>query len=142
MSMKDAEMHMFSLVGTAAASAILFVGIVWFVDKAEAEPPILAERQVIEATIAYKKTAQKQPQKERDQPDVVKPVGVSHDENKKVEPKKEEKKKDAKVDPKDPFKGIRRPDEEAGKPTTKPDGDFNGSERGFAPTSKGEIGRA
>src|SRR5262249_2517104 len=82
---------------------------------------------------------QKQPQKKFDQPDVVKPVGVSHDENKKVEEKKEEKKpKDPKVDTKDPFKGIRRPDEESGQTTTQPGGDFNGSEKGFAPERKGD----
>ena len=138
MSMRDAEMHVFSLVGAAGVSAFLFVGILWFTDaRIEDTGPVL-KQQVIEAKLAYKKTTQKQPQKEFDQPDVVKPVGVSRDENKKVEEKKEEKKKDAKVDPKDPFKGIRRPDEEAGKPTVKPDGDFNGSEKGFAPVNTGD----
>src|SRR5262245_58619436 len=138
MSMKDAEMHVFSLIGAATVSAFLFAGVVWFTDKAEAEGPLLKEREVIEAKLAYKKTTQKQPQKVHDQPDVVKPVGVSHDENKKVEPKKEDKKKDVKVDTKDPFKGIRRPDEDAGSATTKPDGEFDGSEKGFAPVSSGD----
>ena len=138
MSMKDAEMHMFSLFGAAAVTAVLFGGIVWFTDKAEAEGPILAERQVIEAKLAYKKTTQKQPQKVRDQQETVKPVGVSHDENKKVEEKKDEKKKDQKVDPKDPFKGFHRPDEEAGSATTKPDGAFDGSTKGFAPINSGD----
>src|SRR5262245_17501999 len=133
MSMKDAEIHMFSLLGAAGLSTFLFAGVVWFTDKATTEEAPLKEREVIEATLAYKKTTQTQPQKVRDQPDVVKPVGVSYDENKKVEEKKDDKKKDAKVDPKDPFKGIRRPDEEAGSAVTKPDGQFDGSDKGFAP---------
>ena len=139
MSMRDAEMHVFSLVGATGASAFLFVGILWFTDaRIEDEGPPLKNQQVIEAKLAYKKTTQKQPQKLRDQPDVVKPVGVSRDENKQVEEKKEEKKKDPKVDEKDPFKGLRRPDEEAGKPTTKPDGEFDGSDKGFAPVNSGD----
>lgn len=141
MSMKDAEMQVFSLAGAGIIAAAMFVPVlVWGADDGGAEGPQLADRQVIEATLAYRKAAPKQPQKKFDQPDVVKPVGVSRDENKKVEPpKKEEKKpKDPKVDVNDPFKGLRRPDEEAGKPTTQPEGDFNGSEKGFAPESKGD----
>jgi hypothetical protein len=139
MSLKDTEMQAVSIFGAAALSVALIVPVVWFHDAAGAKAPLLDNRQVLEATIAYKKSPKKQPQKVRDVPDVVKPVGVSHDENKKVEEKKEEKKpKDPKIDTKDPFKGLRRPDEEAGKPTTKPEGDFNGSEKGFAPTSTGD----
>lgn len=140
MSLKDGEMQVFSIVGAGALSALLIVPVVWFSRPAEAKRSSLYDnRQVLEATIAYKKSPTKQPQKKFDQPEVVKPVGVSHDENKKVEEKKEEKKKDQpKIDPNDPFKGIRRPDSEAGKPTTTPEGDFNGSEKGFAPTSTGD----
>jgi hypothetical protein len=139
MSLKDGEMQVMSLFGALVLSGSLIVPVVYLTEKAEAQAPPLANREVLEATLAYKKTAVKQPQKLRDQPDVVKPQGVSHDENKKVEEKKEDKKpKDPKVDPKDPFKGLRRPDEEAGAPTTNPGGDFNGSEKGFAPVSTGE----
>jgi hypothetical protein len=140
MSLKDSEMQVFSIVGAGALSALLIVPVVWFSRPAEAQRSSLYDnRQILEATIAYKKSPTKQPQKQFDQPDVVKPVGVSHDEDKKVEEKKEEKKKDEpKVDTKDPFKGIRRPDEAEGKPTTNPGGDFNGSEKGFAPTSTGD----
>lgn len=140
MSLKDGEMQVVSVLGAGILSAALIVPVVWFTEAAQAQAPVLADREVIEATLAYRKQPQKQPQKKFDQPDVVKPVGVSHDENKKVEDKKEDK-KDAKqpvVDPKDPFKGLRRPDEEAGQPTTEPEGDFNGSEKGFAPESKGD----
>ena len=141
MSLKDTEMHVFSIGGAALVTAALFVPVLWFTDASDAKPSLLDNRQVLEATIAYKKSPTKQPQKVHDTPEVVKPVGVSHDEQKKVEPpKKDDKKKDPqpKIDPKDPFKGLRRPDEEAGKPTTQPEGDFNGSEKGFAPTSTGD----
>ena len=139
MSLKDTEMHVVSLLGAGILSAILIVPVVVIARPEPKRSSLYDNRQILEATIAYKKSPSKQPQKKFDQPDVVKPVGVSHDENKKVEEKKEEKKKDPpKVDPNDPFKGIRRPDEAAGKPTTTPDGDFNGSEKGFAPTSTGD----
>jgi hypothetical protein len=142
MSLKDTEMHVFSLLGAGLLSAALLVPVVWFTDAAEAgSAPLADNRQIIEATIAYKKTPKKQPQKVRDVVEEVKVEGVSRDENKKIEDKKDDKKKEDKkpvVDPKDPFKGLRRPDEEAGKPTTEPEGDFNGSEKGFAPESKGD----
>jgi len=139
MSLKDTEMHVVSVAGAGILSALLIVPVVWFSNAAVATRPSIDNRQVLEATIAYKKSPTKQPQKVHDTPEVVKPVGVSHDETKKVEEKKDDKKKDQpKIDPKDPFKGLRRPDEEAGKPTTKPEGDFNGSEKGFAPTSTGD----
>lgn len=140
MSLEDTEMHVFSLFGAGILSAALIVPVVWFSDDVGAStPPLADDRQVIEATLAYRKKPMKQPQKRRDVVEEVKPVGVSRDENKKVEEKKEDKKEDKKVvvDPKDPFKGLRRPDEESG-PTTEPEGDFNGSEKGFAPESKGD----
>lgn len=143
MSLRDSEMQMVSLFGAVLLSAALIVPVVWFTEAAEAGDAPLKEREVIEATLAYRKKPQKQPQKKRAPVQEVKPEGVSRDENKKVEEKKEEKKekkeeKKVVVDPKDPFKNFRRDDEEAG-PTTEPDaGDFNGSEKGFAPDSKGD----
>lgn len=145
MSLKDVEMHALSMLAAGALTAALVVPTVWFYDDADARTAPLADnRQVIEATLAYKSTKQKQPQKKRDVVQEVKVEGVSRDENKPVEPKKEDKKENKKVDkkpvidPNDPFKGIRRPDEDVGKPTTEPDGEFNGSEKGFAPESKGD----
>lgn len=142
MSLKDTEMHALSMLAAGALTAALIVPVVWFYDDADARTPPLADnRQVIEATLAYKSSKPKQPQKKRDVVQEVKVEGVSRDENKKVEPPKKEEKKEEKkpvIDPKDPFKGIRRPDEEVGKPTTEPEGDFNGSEKGFAPESKGD----
>ena len=141
MSLRDTEMQAVSILGAIALSGALILPVV-FIAGGPAEPthaPLLANYEVLEATLAYKnEKAPKQPQKQLDQPDIVKPEGVSHDENKKVEEKKDEKKKDPKVDTKDPFKGIRRPDEETGAPTTQPGGEFNGSEKGFAPVSKGD----
>jgi len=142
MALKDTEMHVVSLFGAGVLSAALIVPVVWFSGDAGARvAPLADNRMVIEATIAYRKQEQKQPQKKRDVVEEVKVEGVSRDENKKVEEKKDDKKKEEKkavVDPKDPFKGLRRPDEEAGKPTTDPGGDFNGSEKGFAPESRGD----
>ena len=142
MALKDTEMHVVSLFGAGLLSAALIVPVVWFsADASASRPPLADNRMVIEATIAYRKQEQKQPQKKRDVVEEVKVEGVSRDENKKVEEKKDDKKKEEKkavVDPKDPFKGLRRPDEEAGKPTTDPGGDFNGSEKGFAPESRGD----
>ena len=138
MSLNDTEMQAVSILGAAVLSATLIVPVVYFSAATVHKPSYLENRQVLEATIAYKKSATKQPQKKFDQVEDVKPVGVSHDEKKKVEEKKDDKKKDVKIDPNDPFKGIHRNDGEAGKPTTQPEGDFNGSEKGFAPTSTGD----
>ena len=140
MSLNDGEMQMVSILGAAILSATVIAPVVYFSAAREHPPSYLENRQVLEATIAYKKSPTKQPQKKTTQVEDVKPVGVSHDENKKVDEKKEDKKKDdKKVDPKDPFKGIHRNDDDAsGKPTTTPEGDFNGSEKGFAPTSTGD----
>jgi hypothetical protein len=140
MSLKDNEMQLVSVFGAALLSAALIVPTVWFTSAAAVEAPVLEEQEVIEATIAYRKTPQKQPQKKFQNPDVQKPEGVSRDENKKpVEPKKEDEKKPPKVDEENPFGKFTRPsDDEVGKPTTQPDGDFNGSEKGFAPETKGD----
>jgi hypothetical protein len=141
MSLKDAEMQVVSIAGAAILCGSLIVPILWFTDAAAVDGPVLKDQEVIEATIAYRKTPQKQPQKKFQNPDVEKPQGVSHDENKKPDEKKDEEKKPAKPDEKDPFGKFKRTngdDEPVGKPTTTPDGDFNGSEKGFAPESKGD----
>jgi hypothetical protein len=140
MSLKNGEMQVLSVVGAGILTGALFVPMLWFTNAAEAQGPQIKDMEAIEATIAYKKSPAKQPQKHtQPQPTIEKPEGVSHDENKKPEEKKEEKKPDkAKVDPNNPFgKFARNNDDEEGKPTTQP-GDFNGSEKGFAPESKGD----
>lgn len=139
MSLKDPEMKVVSLLGATLLSAALIVPIVWFTDAAAVEAPVLKDQEVIEATIAYRKTPQKQPQKKFQNPDVQKPEGVSRDENKKPVEKKDDEKKPAKADDNNPFGKFTRPsDDPVGKPSTEPDGDFNGSEKGFAPESKGD----
>lgn len=141
MALKDTELHVLSIVGSAIVTAALFVPVLWFTEAKEAEGPPLREMQVIEATIAYKKSPVKQPQKQTTPtPTIDKPEGVSRDENKKVEEKKPEDKKpeNAKVDPNNPFGKFTRPSDDDGKPTTTPVGDFNGSEKGFAPESRGD----
>lgn len=134
--MNDGQIHIASLFGTAILTGALFVPLLFWTEPASATGPALEDREVIEATLAYRKTPQKQPQKKFDNPEVEKPVGVSRDETKKPVEKKPEKAE--KKDDKDPFKNFRRnEDDNPGKPTTEP-GDFNGDERGFAPTSTGD----
>lgn len=158
MSFKDGEIQTISLLGTGILTAALFLPVLYLTEKAEAGKTKWDDMESIEASIAYKKTPQKQPQKKTQQPEVKKPdEGVSRDEKKKPiegckadsECKADEKCKDhhcvpkqdtkvAKTDPKDPFAGHHRDDDDAptGKPTVDP-GDFNGNEFGWAPQTKG-----
>jgi len=143
MALKDGEMHAVSGCVTALVTVALFVSVVYFTQRAEARKSIIdPDMEAIEATVAFTKTPQKQPQKHKRVPDPVeKPEGVSHDEKQKpIEKKKDEppKKEPKPTDPKDPFEKFHHPndDEEPGKPTTDP-GVFNGSERGWASETKG-----
>jgi hypothetical protein len=139
MSMKDAEMHVVSLFGAGALTAALALPLVWMAGGNRVDGPVLKEQEVIEATIAYRKTPQKQPQKKTAPTPVEKPEGVSRDENKKVEDKKpDDKKPEAKPDPNNPFGKFERPQDDEGPQTNPTIGDFNGSEKGFAPESKGD----
>jgi outer membrane biosynthesis protein TonB len=140
MSMRDGELEMVSIFGTAVITAALFVPVLYFTEKADAQKADFSDMESIEASIAYKKTPQKQPQKkvEAKQP-VEKPEGVSHDETKPVEPKKDEPKKPPKKEDTDPLAKFKHPtddDTQTGKPTTEP-GDFNGNEFGWAPQTNG-----
>lgn len=139
MGLKNVEMHVFSAFGTAVATVAICVPLVWLHGGESIAAPPLKDQEVIEATIAYRKTPQKQPQKKTAPPPVEQPEGVSRDENKKpVEPKKEDKKPEPKPDDTNPFGKFTRPTDDSG-PATKPEiGDFNGSEKGFAPESKGD----
>jgi hypothetical protein len=138
MSMKDAQIHLVSLFGAGALTAALAFPLVLLATENRVEEPPLKEQEVIEATIAYRKTPQKQPHKKTAPPPVEKPEGVSRDENKKVEPKKEDKKDPPKQDGPINFGSNARPNLDEG-PATKPTvGDFNGSEKGFAEESKGD----
>lgn len=167
MSLKDGEIHMVSLFGTGLLTVALFVPVLWFTEAAQAEKPPLRDREVIEATLAYSKQPQKQPQKKIENPDVEKPVGVSHDEKKQPatcgnhikedgedcddgntkngdgcsstchDENKVAKKQEDTKNPFDKFKHTQDDDSQKGKPTVDP-GQFNGDERGFAPTNTGD----
>jgi TonB C terminal len=157
MSFRDGEIQVVSVLGTAILTAGLFLPVMYLTKKAVVEHTRWDDMESIEASIAYKKTPQKQPQKKTQQPEVKKDEGVSRDDKKKPAPgckvdkdcKPDEKckaarcvpksdKKVAQVDPKDPFKNFHHDDDDApvGKPTTDP-GDFNGEEFGWAPQTKG-----
>ena len=143
MSFNNGQMHGFALVGTLALSGALFAGTLYMTEAAEAaHQPELKEMVTIEASLARKAEKKKQPQKElkAHEPE-VKPEGVSHDETKKPPEKKPEEKKPAKkpADPPDIHKLKHASDDEpqtGGKPVTDI-GQFDGSEKGFAPITAG-----
>jgi hypothetical protein len=158
MSFKDGEIHTISVLGTLVVTVSLFLPVLYLTEKASANKSKFEDMESIAASIAYKKTPQKQPQKKTSQPEPPKDNTVSHDENKKpvdgckvdTDCKADEKCKDShcvakkptvttQVDPNDIFKGIHHNDDTdspAGKPVTEA-GDFNGNEEGWAPTTKG-----
>jgi hypothetical protein len=141
--MKNAEMHMLAGLGAALFSAALVVPTVWFTDARAASGPPLMEMESIEASLAYKKpNAPKQPQKIKQAPNPeVKPEGVSKDENKKVEDKKPDPKKDEKpskvTDPLAQFHRPQEDDTDTGKPTESI-GAFDGSQFGIGDVTKGD----
>lgn len=162
MGLRDGEIHVMSLFGTAVLTGALFVPVVYFTEAVAAQKSDFGDMEAIEASVAYRKTPIKQPQKPTQNPDVKKPEGVSHDETKKpvdgcktdadckhagetCEPKTgrcvdKRDKVVVKVDAKDPFKDFKHTtddDSQSGKPVTQP-GDFNGSEFGWASETKGD----
>jgi hypothetical protein len=140
--MKDGEIQTMSMIGTVVFTIALFVPVLYLTESAEAKRPDFGDMESIEASIAYKKTPMKQPQKKVKAPDPVeKPEGVSRDEKKKpIEEKKDEKKKPPKKEDVDPLQKYKHPhdddDSPTGKPTPQP-GDFNGNQDGWAPVTKG-----
>src|SRR3984885_6846264 len=138
--MKDAEIQMFSLFGTIVLTASLFAPVLYLTEKADDNGPVLKDMEVIEASLAYRKTPKKQPQKRFKSADPIeKPEGVSRDEKKKPEEKKDDEKKPKKDDT-DPLAKLKHPQDDdtpVGKPVTNI-GDFNGSEKGYADETKGD----
>ncbi len=139
--MKDGEIKALSAFGTVAITAALFAPVLFFTEAAQAHKPEFGEMEAIEASVAYKKTPQKQPQKQvKEKQPVEKPEGVSHDEQKKPPEKKDEPKKPAKKEDTDPLQKFHHPtdddDSQTGKPTTQP-GDFNGEAYGWASVTTG-----
>src|SRR5450755_4995342 len=151
MAFQDGEMKAFSVLGTAMLTIALFVPVLYLTKGTTVEKSKWDDMESIEASVAYKKTPVKQPTKPTSQPDVKKPEGVSHDDKKPANVCKADSdchsderckdgkciEKEAKVvataDPKDPFAGHHRDDDnETGKPKLEQIGDFNGSEFGWA----------
>jgi outer membrane biosynthesis protein TonB len=143
MSLNNSQLHGFAFVGTLVFSAALFGGTLYMTEAAEASHvPPLKEMMTIEASLARKAEKKVQPQKELKAPEPPpKLEGVSRDENQKPPEKKpEEKKPPPKQDkPLDISKFKHSSDDEpqpGAKPTTDI-GQFDGSEKGFAPLNAG-----
>ena len=145
MSFNNSQMHGFALVGTLVLSAVLFGGTLYLTEAAEAaHQPELKEMITIEASLARKSEKKKQPQKELKAPEPeVKPEGVSHDETKKPPEKKPEDKPKPKPKPDDKpvdihkFKHASDDDPQSGAKPVTDIGQFDGSEKGFAPINAG-----
>jgi outer membrane biosynthesis protein TonB len=144
MSFNNGQMHGFALVGTAVLSGALFIGTLYMTEAAEAaHQPELREMITIEASLARKSVKKKQPQKELKAPEPeVKPEGVSHEETKKLPEKKPEDKKPPKKPDDKPvdihkFKHASDDDPQPGATPVTDIGQFDGSEKGFAPINAG-----
>lgn len=146
MSLSDGELHGISgasVLGLTGALVFVLIASTWESCGAplavDTDP--LRDMESIEASIAYKKSPAKQPQKPRSAPRVEKPQGVSHDETKKpvVEPDDKPKPQQTKTqDPKAPIPDRRDFEEESpGGPVSAP-GPFNENRRGFADVSRGD----
>lgn len=158
MSFRDGEIQAISILGTAILTSALALPVIYLTEAAAPQKVKFDDMESIEASIAYKKTPQKQPQKQTSQPEVKKDEGVSHDENKKpvdqckvnADCKPDELCKSGKCVAKEEQKVVKttskpiditqfhhaNDDADAGKPVTAP-GDFNGQEYGWAPVTKG-----
>ena len=144
MSFNNGQMHGLALVGTFLLSGALFGGTLYLTEAAEAaHQPELKEMITIEASLARKSEKKKQPQKELKAPEPeVKPEGVSHDEKKQPPPKKPEDKKPPKQpDDKTPdihkFHHATDDEPQTGAAPVTDIGQFDGSEKGFAPINAG-----
>jgi hypothetical protein len=141
--MKDAEIHVFALLGSLLLTGALVAPTVLMTNASADTGPVLGEMESIEASLAYKKpNAPKQPQKPKHAPDpVVKPEGISHDDQKKPDDKKPDKKDDTKpsktTDPLAKFHRQEDDDNAPGKPDEQV-GAFDGSEFGIGDVTKGD----
>jgi outer membrane biosynthesis protein TonB len=141
MSFSNSQMHGVALVGTLVLSGALFGGTLYLTEAAEtSHEPQLKEMMTIEASLARKSEKKRQPQKERKTPEpLVKPEGVSRDEHKKPLDTPPDDKKRAKPDEPIDISRFKRPSDDepqSGAPTTDI-GQFDGSEKGFAPINAG-----
>ena len=142
MSFSNSQLHGFALVGTTVLAAALFGGTLYLSEAAGAtHEPQLKEMVSIEASLARKSVKKKQPQKELKAPEPPdKPEGVSHDENKKPLEKKPDKKHPKPDDPPldiSKYKHATDDDPQPGAQPVPDIGQFDGSEKGFAPLNAG-----
>jgi len=139
MALKDSEIQVVSIVGTAVLVGALFAPVLVFAGGGGEQKPMDENLVAIEASIAYSKTPQKIPQKKFKEPDTVKPEGVSHDDKTIPPDDKKKKEPEKKPDLSDISKFHHSDDDDApvGKPTTDP-GKFNGNEQGYAEETKGD----
>ncbi len=141
MSFNNAQLHGLAFVGTFVLASALFGGTLYLSEAAGAPPgPELKEMVAIEASLAKKSVKKQQPQKELKTPEPpVKPEGVSRDENRKPldKPKddKPPKPDDRPLDSR--FKHASDDDPQPGAQPTTDIGQFDGSEKGFAPLNAG-----
>lgn len=159
MSLGNGEIQAVSIVTTLALTGGLAFSVAYLSHKAIPEKTNWDNMESIEASIAYKKTPQKQPQKRTSQPtEKPKDQGVSRDDKKQAlkgcttdaQCKPDERCKDKRCEPKkaEPpkaqdtskvFADHPHPSDDdapVGEPTTEP-GDFNGEEYGWAPLTSG-----
>ena len=72
MSFKDGEIQAVSILGTAILTSAFCLPVIYMTEKAAPAHEQFDNMESIEASIAYKKTPQKQPQKQTSQPIVKK----------------------------------------------------------------------
>jgi len=143
MSFSNNQLHGVALLGTVVLAGSLFGVTLYMTREAEAaRVPELKEMVTIEAMLARKSEKKRQPQKELKAPEPpVKPVGVSHDENKQPPDKKPDEKKPPKHTDTPPdltkFHHASDDDPQPGATPTTDIGQFDGSEKGFAPINAG-----
>lgn len=143
MSFSDSQLHVAALVGTLAIGAGMTTPLAIWMGGGHDEDDSgqLKEMVTIEAQLARKSTKKTQPNKELKTPEPVKPPeGISHDENKKVDPPKKDEPKPKTEKTPDITKYHHASDDtpqSGGTPTTDI-GQFDGSEKGFAPINAGD----
>jgi outer membrane biosynthesis protein TonB len=145
MSFNNNQLHGFAFVGTIVVAGSLFVGTLYLTEAAGAvHEPQLKEMVTIEAQLARKSEKKKQPQKElKTPPPPDKPEGVSRDEHRKPldkKPRDDDKKHPRPDDTPIDISKYKHPTDDDPQPGAKPTtdiGQFDGSEKGFAPINAG-----
>ena len=142
MSFNNSQLHGFAFVGTIVLAGALFGGTLYLSEAAGGpHEPELREMVAIEASLARKSVKKQQPQKELKTPEApVKPEGVSRDENRKPLDKKPDDKRPKPDDKPLDISRFKHPSDDDPQPGAQPTtniGQFDGSEKGFAPINAG-----